>query len=189
MKKLLTILSVLLLVSCGSQSSQKPTVESPVEEEKVVEIPLDQKIRNASTVDEVRQLIDGTTWHHTKNLNDSKVGCWLKVKFENGRFTHYYALPSDGQWTQAGTGTYKVTEGRFADSGERYIAVEWEGKIKADFLTIPFEYKLVTNNFEIHLFSSLMDGMDRLQNGHYAHAMRGNTHYVDTMELGDYSWD
>ncbi|MBQ9466459.1 MAG: hypothetical protein IJU62_05740 [Muribaculaceae bacterium] len=156
-----------------------------------VEKTVDQKIREAKTVEEVRKLIDGTTWRYTEDLSSARQlnSCWFKVEFKDGRYTSYYAQPSDGKWTKSKTGTYEIEEGRYSNTGEKYISVAWDGEIFAEFLTIPCEFKMTTDQFEVHVFSSFMDGLDKMQNGHYGHAMKGNTHYTGQMKFGDYSWD
>lgn len=184
----LALCGIITLVALWPKDNNANKFVPIVHKAAVVEIPLDQKIRNAKTAAEVRKLIDGTTWHHTKNLHESKIGCWIKVKFENGKYTSYYAAPNDGKWTKSVTGKYKIKEDRFADSGEKYISVEWKGDLKADFVTLPCEFSLVTNNFQLDVFSSFADGLNNFMYGSYYNAINGRTHYVDSMEFGDYFW-
>lgn len=153
-----------------------------------VEKSLEQKIREAQTVEEVRKLLNGTTWHYTENLSNSQIGCWLKVEFRNGQYTSYYASPSDGHWTKSKTGTYSIDEGRYSNTGTKYIAVEWEGDIFASYTTIPCEFKMTTDDFELHLFSSFLDHINTSLHGYYYNAEHGGTHYTGKMEFGDYLW-
>ena len=156
---------------------------------KVVEKSVDQKIREAKTVAEVRRLIDGTTWHYTEDLSYSKIGCWLKVVFRGGQYTCYYAKPSDGKWTKSKSGTYKIEEGRYSNTGEKYISVKWDGDIFAEFMAVPCEFEMTTDNFTVHVFSSFTDHMNTALHGHYYTATRGRTHGSGQMEFGDYTWN
>lgn len=166
---------------CGWQ------LDNEVEEAAVVEIedPIDEKIKNAKTIEDVRTLLNGTTWHYTENLNDSQIEGWFKVRFEGNNYIAYTALPSDGIWTETERGQYKISEGRFSNTGEKYICVEWKSKLKVDYLDIPCEFALTTNNFQVRVTSSLLDGMSRIEN------IYSTKHYAKygIMEFGDYVWD
>ncbi|MBO5296779.1 MAG: hypothetical protein J6B03_04200 [Candidatus Homeothermus sp.] len=166
---------------CGWKS------DNEIEEAAVVEIedPIDEKIKNAKTIEDVRTLLNGTTWHYTENLSDSQIEGWFKVRFEDNNYISYTALPSYGTWTETERGQYKISEGRFSNTGEKYICVEWKSKLKVDYLDIPCEFALTTNNFQVRVTSSLLDGMSRIEN------IYSTKHYAKygIMEFGDYVWD
>lgn len=153
-----------------------------------------EKIAEANSVQEISNLIDGTTWHYTENLKYSDIGCWLKVEFHNGSYTTYYAHPTDGEWTEGGRGSYEVGEGRFSDSGEKYYRIDWKGDMKFNYIKIPCEMTLSISEdgFQLHVGSSLMRHANALTMGANASAYYNATHnqtYSGKMEFGDYTWD
>lgn len=176
MKKILTFVAIVVvgvaMVSCGNQTSKSAT-------KSVVD-----KLNSATTVDEVERLLDGTTWHYTENLSHSEIQGWCKVSFNNGLYTTYYAKPSDGKWTKGGEGKYEVYEGRYSNTGEKYIAVSWEGKMQVDWLVLPCEFTLTMDNFQLVIGSSFSDSLRRLNNmwDTSSPKMRGY------MTYGDYDW-
>ena len=121
---------------------------------------IETRLRNVGTIQDARLLIEGTVWEHTVNTDESELGYWLKVEFANGRYKSFYMLPSDDGWTYGGEGSYEITEGKFSNTGERYIAVHWEGKGYSGW---PMKYALVLNNFQVTAVSSVPDP-DRLSN-------------------------
>ena len=131
-------------------------------------------------------MLNGTTWHYTQNLDDSEIGCWLKVEFKDGNYTSYYALPSEGKWTKDTSGAFEIHEGRYANTGKRYISVYYKGNIKNPQLglAIPCEIEFTTDNFQLNVHSPQIDAV--LYDG------RGRIKRIDmkgTMEYGDYAWD
>lgn len=167
----------------GLQSNAEEAVA--VAEEEVIEAPIDVQIQNAKTPEEVRTLLNGTTWHYAENLSKSEIEGWFKVRFEGDNYIAYTALPSDGVWTETERGKYKISEGRFSNTGEKYICVEWKSKLKVDYLDIPCEFALATNNFQVRVTSSFLDGMSRINN------IYSTKHYAKygVMGFGDYVWD
>lgn len=158
------------------------TTEEKIKESKTTE----EKIKEATTTEEVRKLLNGTTWHYTENLDNSEIGCWLKVEFKDGKYTSYYALPSEGKWTKDTSGSFELNEGRYANTGNRYISVYYKGNIKNPQLglTIPSEIEFTTDDFQLNVHSPKIDAV--LYNG------RGMIKRIDlkgTMEYGDFSWD
>lgn len=186
--KLLSISCALLFFSCNSSDksgirTDSSSLDNPAVQE---EISIEDKIKNAKSIDEVKENLNGTVWHYTEDLDNSDIGCWIKVEFNNGRYTSYYALPSDGKWTQDKSGNYKLEEGRYNDTGKKYICVVWEGNIKNPQLglTIPCEMAFTTDNFQLGVHSRHIDAV--LYNG------RGMIKQIilkGQMEFGDYSWD
>lgn len=166
---------------CGWRSDNETEAVAVVE----IEDPIDVKIQNAKTIEDVRTLLNGTTWHYTENLSTSKIEGWFKVRFEGEKYIAYTALPSDGRWTETERGNYKIREGRFSDTGEKYICVEWKSKLKVNYLEVPCEFALVTGNFQVRVTSSFLDGMSRISN------IYSTAHYAKygLMEFGDYEWD
>ncbi len=173
----------------------KKTASPKDEEVKVEETkPIYEQIKEAQSCEEASRLIDGTTWHYTENLSTSNIGGWVKVSFKNGHYTTYHARPADGKWTKGGEGIYHITEGRYSNTGEKYISVSWEGDMSIEFLTVPCQFTLTLDNFQLHVGSNLIDGMstlnDRFAGRSYQYsAMRKKMDLVGTMEFGDYSWD
>lgn len=194
MNKVLTkitfILTVVLFFSCnsGNRPTDKFDSDSVSLNNRTYQeaISVEDEVKNAKTIDEVKRNLNGTVWHYTENLDNSDIGCWIKVEFNNGRYTSYYALPSEGKWTQDKSGTYELKEGRYSNTGERYISVHWEGDIKNPQLgmTIPCEMAFTTDNFQLNVHSPQIDAV--LYNG------RGMIKQIimkGQMEFGDYAWD
>ena len=185
---LLSISCGLLFFSCNSRNnttteSDSSSLDSPTVQE---EISTEDKVKNAKSTDEVRKNLNGTIWHYTENLDNSDIGCWIKVEFNNGKYTSYYALPSDGKWTQDKSGNYELKEGRYSNTGEKYISVHWEGNIKNPQLglAIPCEMAFTTDNFQLNVHSPQIDAV--LYNG------RGMIKQIimkGQMEYGDYVWN
>lgn len=150
---------------------------------------VEDKLKAAKTVAEVKKLIDGTTWHSTENLDNSEIQCWVKVVFKGGNYISYYAFPSDGKWTEGGRGAYTVEEGRYSNTGKKYISVNWVGKIngKGEFITValPFEMSLsyTGTNFQLAVHSRANDALTS-PSGHMITKI-----YYATMEYGDYKWN
>lgn len=141
---------------------------------------LDEKIKEAKTIEEIKELIDGTTWHYTENTSNSQIGFWIKVEFKDGYYTNYYASPSDGKWTLKGQGVYKIEEGRFSNSGEKYIAVKWEG---GGYNGWPSKFALIPANCQLAV-TSAVPSLDRLNNPYKIEEPS-----YGIMEFGDYSWN
>lgn len=184
------ILSICLItISCSNSSNKSNEQESQVYEKTVPE-----KIQEATSVQEVSKLIDGTTWHYTEDLSKSKIGGWLKVVFSNGQYITYYANPSDGKWTEGGRGVYEVSEGRYSNTGGRYYAVSWEGNMKFDWVKIPCEMTMTMDKdgCQLNVSSSFMKGINSLTMGIQEGAYYNATHsqvYTGEMSFGDYTWD
>lgn len=142
-----------IVSSCGNNSSSNDKVIS--------------KIQSAKTTDEVRELLNGTTWHYTENLSNSEIEGWIKVSFNGDNYVAYSANPSDGKWTQTGSGTYEIGEDRYANTGDKYIFVKWKGDLKVEHQKIPCEYYLSTNNFQLMVTSSFLDKMSVAFSGDY----------------------
>lgn len=178
-----------VMASCGGDSkSDKAANDTMAKATEAIaeDKSTDVKIREASTKEEVRQLLNGTTWHYTENLDNSHIGCWLKVEFKDGKYTSYYALPSDGKWTKDTSGSFELNEGRYTNTGRRYISVYYKGNIKNPQLglTIPCEIEFTTDDFQLNVHSPEIDAV--------LHDGSGLIKRVDmkgTMEYGNYSWD
>lgn len=76
----------------------------------------------ASSMDELKQKLDGTYWH----LNDR--GMMRKFHFSNGGVTMYSGLANRGQWTdQHSYSSYEVKMHRDTD-GNNFVAVSFGGE-------------------------------------------------------------
>lgn len=115
---------------------------------------IEANLQNVTTIQDAKQLIEGTVWEHTVNTDESELGYWVKVEFANGRYKTFYMNPSDEDWTNGGEGVYEIKDGKFSNTGEKYIAVYWEG---GGCLGWPMKYALVLNNFQITATSVLPD--------------------------------
>lgn len=115
---------------------------------------IEASLQNVTTIQDAKQLIEGTVWEHTVNTDESELGYWVKVEFANGRYKTFYMNPSDEGWTNGGEGAYKIKEGKFANTGEKYVAVHWEG---GGYKGWPMKYALVLNNFQITVQSAVPD--------------------------------
>lgn len=196
------ITAVLVVIIAGAvcwreNSSIKYGIQYPNAElasEEIEEI-IPEKIKKATSLEEIGNLIDGTTWHYTENLTTSEIGGWLKVSFEEGRYITYYAKPSDGQWTKGGEGKYDISEGRYSNTGKKYFAVEWKGDMNFEGITLPCEMVMTISggNFQLNVKSSFVNSMNALTMGINKAAYYAASHkpkiYTGEMEFGDYSWD
>lgn len=180
------------LQSCGNKENKENKEDTL---QTVSEKTITEKIMEANSVQEIQDLINGTTWHYTENLNTSQIGCWLKVTFKNGKYITYYAQPSDGKWTEGGSGNYEVTEGRYSNTGQKYYAVSWKGDMKFDWLTLPCEMSMTINEdgFQLNLSSNMLKQMNSItmgaNEGAYYNATHGSNVYTGEMEYGDYNWN
>lgn len=185
---LVVFISVIVL-SNNSSKTVKDSLISMVEEKTIPE-----KLQESHDIKEISNLINGTTWHYTEDLSTSKIGGWVKVEFKNGQFITYYAAPQDGKWTEGGRGNYKVSEGRYTNTGGKYYSVFWEGKMKFDWLELPCEMAMTIDNngFQLHVSSSVMKAMNAVTMGVTDAAYYNATHnqvYSGKMEFGDYNWE
>lgn len=190
MKKISLIFMIatiaIIIPSCGNnETTSQQTVPQKTIPEKIME---------ANSVQEIKNLIDGTTWHYTENLDNSEIGGWLEVKFKNGEYITYYAQPSDGKWTEGGRGKYEVSEGRYSNTGSKYYAVSWKGDMKITPFTIPCEMTMTMDKdgFQLNVGSSLMNGMNSLTMGIKEAAYYNATHknvFTGRMEYGEFSWN
>lgn len=119
---------------------------------------------NAKSIEEVRQLINNTTWHYTPNTSDpgEHIGYWFKVSFNDGRYTLYRSYPSDGEWRNKEEGAYEVFEDRFSNTGTRFIGIR--------LLDEMFNFVLIPSECQISV------GF-------------GREKYYGQIEYGDYLWD
>ncbi|MCD7721666.1 MAG: TM2 domain-containing protein [Prevotellaceae bacterium] len=143
---------------------------------------LEQSLQNVTTVEEAERLIDNTTWHYTADTSSDDIGFWVKVTFKNGRYTSYYANPSDGRWTQQGEGAYEIKEDRYSNTGEKYISVHWDG---GGYNGFPCKYALVLNNFQFAVTSAV----PAINPYSYSHRFETPSPDYGFMELGDYEWN
>lgn len=153
-----------------------------------------ERLIAAENLNEIKKLIDGTTWHYTENLSNSEIGGWLKVYFKNGQYITYYATPSDGEWTEGGRGRYEITEGRYANTGKKFYGVNWKGDMKLNWITIPCEMLMTIDKdgLQLNVGSSFMNGMRSLSMGINEAAYYNATHknvFTGKIEFGDYVWD
>lgn len=98
-------------------------------------------INNAKTVERMAELIDGTMWHFTEPLGGLPYWppFWYKFSFQNGKVTTWVANPSDGKWTVLDPVEYRIEELRYADTGKKFICVNWrvlDAGVLNDFMLI-----------------------------------------------------
>lgn len=147
-------------------------------------VSLKEKLRQAKTKEEVVRLINGTTWYCT---DASTLSGWLQVKFRNGRYIFYSAAPSDGKWTQTGSGTYTVSEGHFSDTGKKYVSIEWECEFKIMRSgTIPCEFYFFPAEEQIDVTCHTLYRANRAI-GNYSPFTRERV-YSARMHQGEYKW-
>ncbi len=61
------------------------------------------------------------TWTYT---NPDLKYSWMKLVINSdGTYEEYHAQPADNNWGTAKTGTWKVTTGKFEDTGRKYYAM------------------------------------------------------------------
>ena len=184
-------LSIIVVACCLLTNCSKSKNTQSVA---VIEKPIPEKLMESQNIKEISNLLNGTTWHYTEDLTTSEIGGWLKVKFNNGQFVTYYATPQDGKWTEGGRGKYEVSEGRYANTGEKYYAVSWEGKMMFDRLDLPCEMVMTIGKkgFQLNVTSSVFNAMKAITMGVNEAAYYAATHkdqvFSGRMEFGDYEW-
>ena len=146
------------------------------------------KLQTATTIEEARELIDGTVWHYTKNTSDpdDQIGFWMKVEFHGDTYTHYRADPSDGKWEKVREGTYEIVEERYSNTGEKYIAVKWDGS--ETLLPLQISLSLETFRFAATTKELSLPSPDYIYGNIYRTPKPAQTRY-GYMELGDYEWE
>ena len=146
------------------------------------------KLQTATTIEEARELIDGTVWHYTKNTSDpdDQIGFWMKVEFHGDTYTHYRADPSDGEWEKVREGTYEIVEERYSNTGEKYIAVKWDGS--ETLLPLQISLSLETFRFAATTKELSLPSPDYIYGNIYRTPKPAQTRY-GYMELGDYEWE
>ncbi len=153
-KGILIATVVVVIIGCGVLFALLNETSNP-NKQQTNDIPsVEAKLHNVRTIQEAKQLIEGTVWEHTVNTDESELGYWIKVEFANGRYKTFYMNPSDEGWTNGGEGVYEIKEGKFANTGEKYVAVYWEG---GGYKGWPMKYTLVLNNFQITVQSAVPD--------------------------------
>lgn len=105
------------------------------------------------TIDGVEQNIDGTTWQYILPL-DSGQKHWYKLEFKNNRVYAYSARPSDGTWGEPYVYDYTVKEDRYADTGEKFVYVEWRHDYNVGY---NFHYMIYQFVPSVGLYSLLTD--------------------------------
>lgn len=93
------------------------------------------------TVDNVRNNIEGTEWTYMKQF-EGTGDYWHRLSFKNGVVYHYEVFPSDGEWGEPKVYSYTVVEGRYANTGQKYIGLEWEGSLGGKWTFIPADEQL-----------------------------------------------
>lgn len=172
------VVGIIIYSNSGSSQYAYTTDDAEALQTLEVEIPVEQQLSNVKTIGEAKKLLPGTTWHYTENTSVSKIGFWVKVEFLDSICISYYAEPQDGKWTKSKETTYTIEEGRFSNTGEKYIAVRWEA---GGYKGLPCKYAIVLNNHQFAVTSALPPL------GGYSYS-RPEPDYGE-MEFGDYSWD
>lgn len=148
-------------------------------------IPLERKLREAQNTDEVKKLLNGTTWHCLQNDRSGAMSWWTQVKFEGDNFICYTANPSDGHWTEAGRGSYEIGQGRFANTGEQYVYLTWTAEGGKVLAKLPCEYVFIPTNRQFEITCKALDSASRGISGNW---YAPSTKETGTMILGEYEW-
>ena len=91
--------------------------------------------KKCSTIENVRELIENTTWTFTKPIReDDKFNHWCRLVFKNGKLYYYEVSPSKGEWGEPNICDYTIEERRYSNTGKKYIAVFWTSLIKYAFV-------------------------------------------------------
>lgn len=90
------------------------------------------------TVESVEQFINGTTWTYTETITDGDdLNMWVRLKFSNGKVTHWQVSPSEGSWGEPEVCNYTVEKARYSNTGESYIRVNWQSHIGMHYVFVP----------------------------------------------------
>jgi hypothetical protein len=80
-----------------------------------------------SSIDEAKEYLDGKTFIATPTDGSA----WIKVTFSGNSFTLWMVAPRAGNWGNAvKSGTYKIKENRYANTGKRYFYAELVSAIR-----------------------------------------------------------
>jgi hypothetical protein len=76
---------------------------------------------SVSSIDEAKEYLDGKTFIATPTDGSG----WIKVTFSGNSFTLWIVAPASGSWGNAvKSGTYKIKESRYANTGQRFFYAE-----------------------------------------------------------------
>lgn len=82
--------------------------------------------RDFTTIEGVRQGIEETIWTYTKVIGeDDNFNLWCRLEFHDGKLYYQEVSPSEGEWGEPQICDYTVSEERYSNTGERFIAVHW----------------------------------------------------------------
>ena len=151
MKKVLiliiTAFSFLMAFNACGNLIEKPKV--PMEQR-------EERLRNATSVEEVRELLDGTKWYYTEANPDSKTQMLvLSIEFDGDSYKYKYSRLVDGVWKHGGakSGYYSCYKDTFSDTHEDYIAVDWQGDIYAHYSTVTCDFSFVPSRMRFSVRS------------------------------------
>ena len=151
------------------------------ESEKVSKYSTLQLIQRATDEEELRCLLDGTVWTYTGNLSSysDKFGYWVRVQFDGETVFQSWAFPSDGKWGGTKTDTYMITKGYYSNTGEKYIAIKWNGPGSYG---LPCEYSLIPREMQLYARSALPS----LEPSNYG---KKESFKSVCVSFGDFHWD
>lgn len=124
MKKIVLLLAAIPLLFASCNSGYSSNEELPKDTNPSVEFaeqPVLSQEELYSSIDGVRDNIEGTVWTYTE------VGSrlWFKLVFRDGKVDYYCSFPAAGEWGESETSYYyTIEEHRYSDSGRKYISVD-----------------------------------------------------------------
>lgn len=91
--------------------------------------PIEPEVEKAecNTIEGVREFIQNKVWTYTDPIEEGeKFNMWCRIVFKDGKVYYYQVSPSKGKWGEPHICDYTIEEGRYSNTGEKYVAIRWE---------------------------------------------------------------
>lgn len=93
------------------------------------------------TTKNVRVNIEGTEWTYMDEFSGTG-DYWHRLQFKDGKVYHYEVFPSKGNWGEPTVSSYSIVEGRYGNTGQKYIGIEWEESLDSKWTFVPKDEQL-----------------------------------------------
>ena len=88
---------------------------------------IEYKKAKCSTIEGVREFIQNEVWTYTDPIEEGeKFNMWCRIVFKDGKVYYYQVSPSKGEWGEPHICDYTIEEGRYSNTGEKYVAIRWK---------------------------------------------------------------
>lgn len=116
--------------------------------------------KKCSTINDVKELIDGTTWSFTQDIGkENMFNMWCKLEFKNDKLYYYEVNPSEGDWGEPRVCDYSIEERRYSNTGERYIGIFWQSSLMK-YVFVPSEKSISYQGRNGYVFGAYLQMKD-----------------------------